>query len=182
MTAGPWRPVRLEVYEGRITDLWTQIEVDKTLKSASGTLSAKVEGASAKEVAFSIKFGGNIVLQKSAIVSSDGIAKIDVHIDNPELWYPYGYGAQALYVVTAELKARDFILDSVTKTTGLRRGELIQDADEIGKSFYFRVNNIDIFCAGSCWIPADNFVPRISASKYRKWLEMMVDGHQVMTR
>lgn len=182
MTAGPWRPVRLEIYEARIVDLWTKIEVGKSLKSASGTMSAKVEGHSAKEVVFSIKLHEKIVLKQSSTIGSDGVATISVVIEDPELWYPHGYGAQPLYAVNAELKVDNVTLDSVTKKTGLRRAELIQDADKIGKSFYFRVNNIDVFCAGSCWIPADNFIPRISKDRYRKWLEMMVDGHQIMTR
>ncbi|PVH69893.1 glycoside hydrolase family 2 protein [Cadophora sp. DSE1049] len=182
MTAGPWRPIRLEVYEGRISDLWTQIEVDKRLKSASGTMFAKTEGTSAKRVTFSLKLRGDTIVTKSAAVDSDGLAKVDIQIDNPELWYPHGYGAQTMYEVTAELKADDVVLDTVVKKTSLRRGELIQDVDKIGKTFYFRVNNIDIFCAGSCWIPADNFIPRISEDRYRKWLQMMVDGRQVMTR
>jgi len=182
MTAGPWRPVRLEIYEGRIADLWTQIEVDKCLKFASGTMFAKIEGTSAKEVRFSLKLRGDTIETKSAAVDSDGVAKVAIQIQNPELWYPHGYGAQALYEVTAELSVDDVVLDTVVKKTGLRRGELIQDVDKIGKTFYFRVNNIDIFAAGSCWIPADNFIPRISEDKYRKWLQMMVDGRQVMTR
>jgi beta-mannosidase len=182
MTAGPWRPVRLEVYEGRVSDLWTEIEVDKSLKSASGTIFARVEGKAADSVIFSVKLRDNAVLQESVPVGSDGTAKLEVRIKSPELWYPHGYGAQPLYEVSVELKAGGFVLDSVTKRTGLRRGELVQDVDEIGKTFYFRVNDIDIFCAGSCWIPADNFLPRITADKYRKWLQLMVDGHQVMTR
>lgn len=182
MTAGPWRPVRLEVYEGRVSDLWTEIEVERSLKSAYGTVFARVEGTAADSVVFSVKLRDNTVLQERVQVGSDGLAKLEVQIQTPELWYPHGYGAQPLYNISAELKTGDFVLDSVTKRTGLRRGELVQDVDEIGKSFYFRVNNVDVFCAGSCWIPADNFLPRITADKYRKWLQLMVDGHQVMTR
>lgn len=68
-------------------------------------------------------------------------------------------GAEPLYEISTELKMRDFILDSATKRTELRRAELVPDIGEIGKSFNFRVNNVDVFCAGSCWIPADNFIP-----------------------
>jgi beta-mannosidase len=28
----------------------------------------------------------------------------------------------------------------------------------VGKTFYFRVNGVDVFCGGSDWIPADSFV------------------------
>jgi beta-mannosidase len=150
--------------------------------SASGTIFSRVEGKAADSVVFTVKLRDNTVFQESVLVDSDGLAKLEVQIKSPVLWHPHGYGAQPLYEVSAELKARDFVLDSVTKRTGLRRGELVQDVDEIGKTFYFRVYNVDVFCAGSCWIPADSFLPRITADKYRKWLQLMVDGHQVMTR
>jgi hypothetical protein len=73
-------------------------------------------------------------------------------------------------------------LHEVSRRTGFRKGELIQEPDAIGKTFYFRINNIDVFCGGSDWIPADSFTPRVTSEKYRKWLEMMVDGYQVMIR
>jgi beta-mannosidase len=73
-------------------------------------------------------------------------------------------------------------LHKTTRRTGFRRGQLIQEPDEVGKTFFFRINNMDVFCGGSDWIPADSFTPRVSAEKYRKWLQMMVDGYQVMIR
>jgi beta-mannosidase len=73
-------------------------------------------------------------------------------------------------------------LDAKTKKTGFRRSELVQKGDSHGKSFFFRINNIDIFCGGSCWIPADNLLPRITSAKYRDWLKLMIEGNQIMTR
>ena len=70
----------------------------------------------------------------------------------------------------------------VSKKIGFRKTELVQKLDDLGKSFYFRVNNKDVFCGGSNWIPADCFVPRISAERYRKWLQIAVEGNQIMTR
>ncbi len=181
MTAGPWRPVWLEVYQARVEDLWSKIEVSKDLKTASGAIVARVEGPNNRAI-FTVKLNGSTVLSEETKVKSDGVAQVDVLIDNPELWYPHGYGAQTLYDVSVEILRDNATMDAMSKRIGLGRGQLIQEDDEIGQSFYFRVNNIDIFCAGSCWIPADNFIPRLDESKYRKWLQTMVDGNQVMTR
>ncbi|KAK3080622.1 hypothetical protein LTR53_020521, partial [Teratosphaeriaceae sp. CCFEE 6253] len=87
-----------------------------------------------------------------------------------------------LYTVTATVTSGEHDLHTISKRTGFRKGELIQQPDEVGKTFYFRFNGIDVFCGGSDWIPADSFTPRITESKYRKWLEMMVDGYQIMIR
>jgi beta-mannosidase len=110
------------------------------------------------------------------------VACVDFHVGNVQLWYPHGYGAQPLYTVTATAITDGMSLHKATRRTGFRKGELVQQPDAIGKTFFFRVNGVDVFCGGSDWIPADSFTPRISEEKYRKWLELMVDGYQVMIR
>ncbi|KAL3458077.1 glycoside hydrolase superfamily [Aspergillus heterothallicus] len=102
--------------------------------------------------------------------------------DNVKLWYPSWYGEQALYDVVIHAVKDGNILDSWQNRTGFWQSELLQKENGHGESFYFCVNGIDIFCGGSCWIPADNFLPRITPDKYRRWLELMVGGNEIMTR
>ncbi|KAK5684899.1 hypothetical protein LTS10_002974 [Elasticomyces elasticus] len=182
MTCGPWRPVRLETYQARVEDLRVDYEVDADLKTVEGTITASVEGSSGTQVRFSAVFEDDVVFEGNAEVDSHGQAKVEFHVSEPKLWYPHGYGEQPLYTVKATVYSGDHELHTVSKKTGFRKGELIQEPDEIGKTFYFRINNVDVFCGGSDWIPADSFTPRITEAKYRKWLEMMVDGYQVMIR
>ena len=182
MTCGPWREVRLETYHGRIADLWLDYEVSKDFDSATGTAFARVEGSIGQTVAFRLRLGTNVVLQETAKVGDDGLAKVEFRVHKPALWYPHGYGDQSLYEATASLMYGKTVLDTKTKKTGLRKVELVQEKDTHGKSFYFSINGVDVFCGGSDWIPADHFTPRLSKDKYRKWLELMVDGNQVMTR
>lgn len=181
-TCGPWRQIRLETYEARISDLRTEYKLEDSLDSVSGTITAKVEGQSGKSVAFEVRSGDEVVVKETADVGSEGLAQIQFHVNNPKLWYPHGYGDQPLYTVTATVSTDGLDLHTATRRTGFRRGELVQEPDEIGKTFFFRVNGVDIFCGGSDWIPADSFTPRVTPDKYRKWLEMMVDGYQVMIR
>ncbi|KAF2194519.1 glycoside hydrolase family 2 protein [Zopfia rhizophila CBS 207.26] len=180
-TCGPWRSVRLETYQSRISDLRIDYKLDDSLKSVSGTITAQVEGQSDKAVVFEVQYSDDLVFKGSADVS-DGVAKVQFHVNDPKLWYPHGYGDQPLYRVTATVSAGDVNLHFVTRRTGFRTGELIQEPDEIGKTFFFRVNGVDVFCGGSDWIPADSFTPRVTEDKYRKWLEIMVDGYQLMIR
>lgn len=181
-TSGPWRPVRLETYHSRIADLRIDYELDSNLKYASGTITGKVEGLSGKAVAFVAQIEDNVVFKGSADVDSNGVAKVEFHVNEPKLWYPHGYGAQPLYKVTATVSTGEVDLHSVTRRIGFRKGELVQQPDDIGKTFFFRINGVDVFCGGSDWIPADSFTPRVTAEKYCKWLEMMIDGYQVMIR
>jgi len=180
-TCGPWRSVRLETYQSRVSDLRIDYTLDESLKSVKGTIAAKVEGPSGEAVAFEVHIGEDLVFNETAKVS-DGVAKVEFHVKEPKLWYPHGYGQQPLYKVTATVSAKDVNLHQATRCTGFRRGELVQEKDDVGKSFYFRVNGVDVFCGGSDWIPADSFTPRVTEETYRKWLELMVDGYQVMIR
>jgi beta-mannosidase len=103
-------------------------------------------------------------------------------LPKPYLWYPHGYGEQHRYFLDAELFKGQDAVHLITKRIGFRRTVLIQEPDIHGKSFYFRVNGVDIFAGGSCWIPADNFTPRLSPEKYKQWMALMVEGNQIMTR
>lgn len=180
-TCGPWRSVRLETYQSRITDLRIDYQLDDSLESVSGTITAKTEGRGHETVIFEVGSGDDMVFQESAQVS-EGMATVQFRVKNPKLWYPHGYGPQPLYKVTATLSADGVNLHQATRRTGFRKGELVQQPDEVGKTFFFRINGVDVFCGGSDWIPADSFTPRVTEEKYRKWLEMMVDGYQVMIR
>lgn len=42
------------------------------------------------------------------------------------------------------------------------------DPDEVGSSFYFRLNNFDLFLKGGNYIPPDMFMPRVTTSVYEK--------------
>lgn len=181
-TCGPWMPIRLEIYERRVADLWTDVELADDLKSASVQVHTQLEGKHINRVRVKIVFNGKTVAAETVEAGDDGIAHTTFKVQSPELWYPHGYGAQPRYEITAAIIDGKSELHSVTKKIGLRRAELIQQPDKHGKSFYFRINNIDVFCGGSDWIPADSFTPRITEARYRRWLELMVDGNQNMIR
>lgn len=102
------------------------------------------------------------------------------------LWYPVGYGLQHLYQIKVTIFKDSDALDSKKQNLGLRKLELVQqpfeDKSNPGTTFFFRINNIPIFCKGSNWIPSDNFLPRITPTSLRRWIQLAVDGNQNMIR
>jgi beta-mannosidase len=182
MTAGPWRPVSLEIYTSRIEDLHFTTKVAESLESAQVIAKADVEGPGSS-VTFDLSLDGHTVKQISVKVSG-GHAEATLDVPRPELWYPASYGKQPLYHLKATLFQDNLDLDVVTKRLGIRKAAVVQRAlkDAPGTSFFFEINNIPIFCGGSNWIPADNFIPRISKERYYNWLKLVRDGNQVMVR
>jgi beta-mannosidase len=65
---------------------------------------------------------------------------------------------------------------------GLHKVELVQDADSIGRSFYFKIDGKPTFMHGANWIPADVFLPRVTKSKYRQLLLAAKEAHCNMLR
>lgn len=172
----------MEVYESRLNDLHTEIDVDESLKSAKVVAYADVEG-NASHVRFNISLDSKAVSSETVSVKH-GKAVATFKVQNPELWYPIRYGKQPLYIIKATLLEGSEEADTSSKRIGLRKVELIQRplVDQPGTTFFFQVNNIPIFCGGSNWIPADNFIPRISKERYYDWVKMVANGNQFMLR
>lgn len=60
--------------------------------------------------------------------------------------------------------------------------ELIQEADEHGASFYFKIDGKPVYMKGANYIPADAFVTRTTKADYRKLLMMAKDANINMLR
>ncbi|KAK6078935.1 Beta-mannosidase B 2 [Seiridium cupressi] len=178
LTCGPWRPISLEIYEARISDLWCDVDVVDSLKTATVKINTAIEGSPAK-----VRFDVSLNNQSLASQEVEG-ADATFTINDPELWYPVRYGNQPLYTIKATLLSDGQEIDSVSKKIGLRKARLVQRPlkEQPGTSFFFEVNNIPLFCGGSDWIPADNFIPRISKEKYHDWVKLVADGNQFMIR
>lgn len=191
MTCGIWKPISLETWTSELSNLDIHYDLSHDLNSALITAGVEWKG-SIDSLTFTVTKKGSSVIEWSDTIypqSEDrcGTASTFGIMKDIELWWPRGYGDQSMYTVQAEAYAQSETsesqrLHSVSKDFGFRRAELIQELDTYGQSFYFRVNNIDIFCGGSCWIPADSFLTRLTPSDYHAWVKLAADGNQAMLR
>lgn len=190
MTCGPWRPIHLEVYQSRVADLYARTTVADSLKSATVVAHAEIQGDNVSRVRFELSSldgsTSSVVASETVDVTSPAAsASATFQLENPALWYPIRYGKQPLYSLKATLlDAADRETDTASKRIGIRKAELVQQPleDQPGTSFFFRINNIPVFCGGSDWIPADSFIPRISRDRYYDWIRLLADGNQLMVR
>ncbi len=92
-------------------------------------------------------------------------------INNPNLWWPNGYGESHLYDLEVKIEKEKTVLDELKKKIGIRTIKLDLFEND-SPTFRFKINNKLIFLKGANWIPADSFLPRVKEDKYRKLLSM----------
>jgi beta-mannosidase len=99
---------------------------------------------------------------------------VKTEIENPELWWPHGYGGQPLYTVKAELLENGCVVDTQIKRVGLRTMTIKREKDQWGESFSHCVNGIQIFAMGADYIPEDNILSRVTPGRTRRLLNQCV--------
>jgi beta-mannosidase len=217
--SGIWKAVRLLSYDkAKVAHvgIWTD-GVSENNASAKVALQVETEHRSADVASLNISLhdpDGVMVASHSQNLENDsGDSKLDLHnlnlsIENPQLWWPNGYGAQPLYRCQVEMvDVSGFTLDVSNTTFGIRTVEVRQECDlpgsvqaektkqlrqrfpelekngdRPGSSFTLWVNGVEIFCKGANWVPADPFPARISDDHYEHLIKLAADGHQNMLR
>lgn len=102
--------------------------------------------------------------------------KVWVHVKKPQMWWPYGYGAPALYDTTVRFYKDDKVVSEERLNVGIRTVELRRTDITDGKDgeFCFYINNVPVMCKGTNWVPLDAFHSR-DKGRYKEALEMVKD-------
>lgn len=184
VTAGIWRGVRLELHDARIASLHAPITVSENLQHAQIAVRADLEGAlEGLVLALELRDPDGALLESVKLSAKPQLEQMFA-LEAPQLWWPNGYGAQALYNLTLRLLRQDIILETTALTLGIRRLRLLEEAvqNEAGSSFVFEVNHVAIYCGGANWIPDDSFLPRITRERYAQRLAAARDANMTMIR
>ncbi|GAA5978449.1 hypothetical protein JCM10908_004358 [Rhodotorula pacifica] len=188
MTAGPFRPVRIEQYQVRITDIWPRATVSADLvPKLSLSWQTSDSAPHLSVVARLSSTDGSKIRQSSWATSDFDKAEWVFGSDEVELWWTHDQGKQPLYEVQVELvdERNGEVLDSATRKVGFRRLEVVRaplSHGEEGHTFVFVLNNVSLFLGGSNWIPIDSFLTNGTPDRYRRLLKLAKEGNQTMIR
>ena len=178
ITCGIWREVYMEVYKkARINNVLIKQSLSDDLNSV--TLDFKTDIYSETDNIYNVE-----IINKSNNTVYNFLSGDDklITIEKPNLWWSNGLGEQYLYNFEIKLKYEDELLDSKTIKAGIRKIELVQEDDSLGKSFYFKLNSVPVFMKGANYIPADNFLPRVTKEKYRQLIKLAKESNMNMLR
>jgi len=179
---GIWKEVRLEGYSSARFD-----DVHLRQQHVDGKVTVSVELAVerwqdvALRAVLTLTAPTGETQTVEAPVAGDA-ATLVLDVENPQLWWPNGYGAQPLYDIAVALYEGDVLRDERTFRLGLRTLELRQEPDDFGTSFTFVVNGVPIFAKGANWIPADSFPSRITDEYLEQLIRSAAEAHMNMLR
>ena len=158
--AGIWRDIYVEEADTPAIN-----DVRILQRHENGKVFLKVTAKTSKKCAIEIK----LVAPNGQAVSFENA--VEKEVENPQLWWPNGYGKQYLYTVICQAVKDGKVTDVNQKQIGLRTLELIREKDEWGESFCHAVNGVKIFAMGADYIPEDNIISRTSRERTEKLLK-----------
>jgi beta-mannosidase len=186
VTSGIWRPAKLELWDAaRISNLHiAQRDVTASVAHLVAQVEVTASEDSSGKVTLDYAQAGKKAAVSRTVTLHAGINHIDfpVDIENPQLWFPAGYGAQAIYQFNAQLNSGNRAEDQVSTRTGLRSIVLRRELDQWGRSFEFIINGIPVFGKGADVIPFDSFPSRVTTEDYRRILQSARDSNMNMIR
>jgi beta-mannosidase len=106
---------------------------------------------------------------------------ITVELQDPQLWWPNGYGGQPLYTARLSIGAASGQAVFGIRTLALDMSRMPERGPGF-RRFAFTINSVSIFCKGANWIPADSVWQRVSEEKYRKLIQEAKDAGFTMLR
>ncbi|MCK9219828.1 MAG: glycoside hydrolase family 2 protein [Bacteroidales bacterium] len=183
ITSGIWKPIYIHHWtyvkvlgvnfiQKSITDSMAKIDAQFTIFSQLGD-SAQIR-----------LYNDTIEILRQNVILNTGpnLIRGQFTIVNPLLWWPNKIGKPNLYNFKYEVYFGDQLVGEGKQRIGLRRIELVQEKDSIGKSFYFKVNGIPVYMKGANYIPQDNFLPRVKDSTYHALIKDVKNANMNMLR
>ena len=163
--AGIWRDIELiGINKARLRDVY--ITQDHEDGRVSLNIASGIDRISGDKTSVSV----TVTAPDGRTFTAEG-EECAIDIEDPELWWPAGFGDQPLYSVEVILTDGEEVLDSWKNRIGLRTMTIRREKDQWGESFCHCVNGVDVFAMGADYIPEDNLLPRVNRERTRRLLE-----------
>lgn len=108
---------------------------------------------------------------------------VNFYFEEPQLWYPNGYGEQPLYRYEISLLRGGKEADKKTGRFGIRKIEVSETPyGENRRRFDFICNGVRVRVLGSNWVPASIFTGLVTREDYERLLDCAYKGGFNMLR
>jgi beta-mannosidase len=178
VTAGVWKKVQLKFWNSAKIENIKYSQVELNDQKAILEFTTEIHVSEVKTIQLKINEKSETFHLKK------GTNKVKMHyeISNPKRWWCNGLGFPHQYEFYFSLEQSRKIIDNKELKIGLRTIELVQDKDEFGTSFYFKLNGKPVFMKGANYIPQDSFIPKQTPSSYYKLVQNARKANMNMLR
>ncbi len=167
-----------------------EIEVSKAARDSGYTVDIELEGYGENlrhriEGCIIAPYTGHGVTAESASKARYKSC-CSLKIEDPRLWFPNGYGEQALYKFSVSLNVNAEVVDCYRGQVGLRESRIYEkpfvNGRENGFSFGIELNGEAIFCKGANWVPLELCPGTIKDEQYDFYLRKAKEANFNMIR
>lgn len=185
--AGIWRDVRLVSYDRlAISDVYVEPEVEGS--HASVWITVELENHTDEtldaELHIVISLGDEIerIELLETLPPGPGIVEAVARIDEPQLWWPNGFGEQPIYKCMLGVRHQGEVQDVRETKFGIRSVGFVEHDTDGSNRLTLLINGEEVFCRGANWVPADHFVSRVTPQRYRELIGLARDANFNMLR
>ena len=126
-------------------------------------------------------FGDKYIKKSFPVVGRKNFACFKV--ENPQLWWPNGYGDHPLYNYKVELVRGGEVVFEKSGVVGFRSVKLIEEPiSDNYLSYLLEINGKKIFAKGANWIPIECFTGVVEDQKYDRLTDLAVNANYNMLR
>ncbi|MCD6505591.1 hypothetical protein J7M22_03095 [Candidatus Poribacteria bacterium] len=185
---GIWQGVRLIFHGGYlIRDVWIRSHL------SSGTaylaICAEIESSARSLLTLSVE-----ILDDEEVVSeSRGEIPVSrgrethmiyLRLENPKLWYPNGYGGQAMYRARVKIERDGEEIDRRDVRFGIRqiKGVPNEGAPPDALPYTLEVNGRRVFIKGWNWTPLDHLYGNMTRARYERLLRLAKEANVNLLR
>ena len=111
-----------------------------------------------------------------SVAPSGGVVEAVVRVEEPELWWPNGFGEQPLYTLMVGVQHESEVQDVAETRFGVRSAAIVERDRDGSDRFTFLINGHEVFCKGADWIPADCFMSNVTAARYKDLVRLAADA------
>lgn len=173
---GIWRDIELQGYDVRIAD--TEILQEHENGCVTLKIEVALEGNTADQTEILVTVEDPCGSEWHCSCQSEGgTAQTVLTIENPQIWWPNGYGSQPLYTVRVDARSNGRTMDTAEYRIGLRQMTVSTQKDKWGNEFCFVVNGVKIFAMGADYIPEDAIYSQVTDEKIRQLIEASVKAN-----
>jgi Beta-galactosidase/beta-glucuronidase len=163
---GIWRGIRLVAYEG-IALAEPRIVQHHSGQDGNRSVALEIRAEFERFDDEALQWSATLIdpQGRSRPIALDAEGVGEILVADPELWWPNGLGAQALYRLELAALRDGRCLQARSVSLGLRSLSVRRERDSWGESFEFVVNGLSFFARGADWIPEDLALARVGRDR-----------------